>query len=274
MDLTYAHERSDQVVGHGYIETRQFWFDPNGQFLTALISVVLSDGSKTDLVGTNEDGVVMVDGNLRYPDDTFLTAGFSVDGRATIMHAHTHTRDTTHWHYLPDGSAEVSQVEWRTGEVATTQWQLSPDGAPVGDVREHVLIGDGSDGYKTIETIRQRDGTVTSTTKVVNAHGELITSETTVVHFDPNPQPPPANGRLPSRPAPGGGGGDRFGDIEPTTRAPDPNVSGGGGWIGGTGPMSGTRHITDWWFRGSTGDIRYLGSTANAKTKTARGDPD
>lgn len=264
MDLTGAHERSVQVVGNGYIETRQFWFSPSGEFVLAMVTVVLTDdGSSTNLVGTNQGGVISVDGHVRYPDDTFLIAGFSVDGRATISHARPNSNDSTHWHYTPDGYAEVSQTEHGTGSLVSTFWQVGPDGAPFGDVREYTLIA-LPDGVKEIDTLRQRDGTVTTTTKVFS-QGEVLSDETTVVHFETNPELPPADGKVPTRPSTGSGGG--AGGLEPTTRTPDPKVSSGGGWQGSGGAS--VEHITDWWYRGVGGRTLYLGSTTDAKTKEA-----
>lgn len=40
MDLTGAHERSVQIPGNGYVETRQFYFSPRGEFRGAFITVV------------------------------------------------------------------------------------------------------------------------------------------------------------------------------------------------------------------------------------------
>jgi len=71
--------------------------------------------------------------------------------------------------------------------------------------------------------------------------------------------------RGPSRPpSPGTGGG--VGPVEPTTREPHPVRPGGGGWVGGGGPVI-VEHITDWWYEDPNGTITYLGSMVNEKTK-------
>src|SRR4029450_11566658 len=193
------------------------------------------------------------------------------DGRISISYAKHHSRDTTHWTYLPDGSGEVTQTEWfpSGGGMATTYWSGAPDGTPVGDVRENVYVY-LSDGHKEVDTVRQRDGTVTTRTRVVNGQGEVVHDETTVAHFNPNPKLPPADGTEPKKPSPGSGaGGERGGGLEPTTREPDPKVTGGGGWVGGGGPPI-VEHITDWWYRTPDGRVTYLGSTVNAKTKKGK----
>lgn len=268
MDRKGLHERSVQIAGNGYVETRQFWFLPNGEFALALISVVLTDGSKTDVSVINVSGVITTSGVVQYPDDTHLSTGFSADGRIYMSYVHLNSQNSTQWSYQPDGSGEVTNTEWLPqGGVATTFWSVAPDGAPVGDVREHVYVA-LEFGHKEVDTVRQKDGTVTTRTQVFNEHGEVVRDETTVAHFNPHPEVPSAEGTGVKRPAPvTGDGGGSGGGFEPTTRQPDPRVVvSGGGWVGGGGPVI-VEHITDWWYRSPDGRVTYLGSTVNDEMK-------
>jgi hypothetical protein len=270
MDLTGAHEWSVQIPGNGYVETRRFYFNPRGEFIGAFITVVWTDGTHSTVVGSNDGGVITVNGTARYPDDTMLTAGFSVDGRATISYAKANSGDTVNWHYEADGSAKVNQTEWVTSggnihSISTTYWSVAPDGGPIGDVYEHLIVLLDDESHKEIDTTRQRDGTVTTRTRVINADGDVVSDEATTVHFDINPPQPPPEDVEPKRPAPKPGTGTG-GGFEPTTRTPDPKVVSGGGWVGGGGAPI-VEHITDWWYRAPDGRVTYLGSTVNDKTK-------
>ncbi|MGO4257917.1 hypothetical protein [Marmoricola sp. RAF53] len=266
MDLRGALERSVQIPGNGYIETRQFYFSPRGEFLGAFITVVWTDGTISRLVASNTDGVITVEGFANYPDDTLLTVGFSADGRATISYAKGNSRDTVDWYYEADGSAKVHQTAWFTSETgqrsfSQTYWSVAPDGGPFGDVYENlvVLLADG--GTQQIETTRLSDGTVTTRIRVVSADGDLVSDEETTVQVDVEPQEPPPTDSTPKRPAPRTGTGTSGGGgFEPTTRTPIPTVVNGGGWIGGGGAPK-VEHITDWWYRAPDGHVTFLGST-------------
>ena len=89
--------------------------------------------------------------------------------------------------------------------------------------------------------------------------------ETTVVQFNPNPEPP-VKGTFPNKPtpAPGTSGRPPVDVVTPTTRGPDPKITGGGGWIG-TGGRPDVEHITDWWLETPDGRVTYLGSTVKTK---------
>lgn len=224
------------------------------------------------MVGSNDGGVITVDGIALYPDDTMLTAGFSPDGRATISYAKGDSRETVHWYYEADGSAKVHQTEWVTSEggarsISQTYWSVAPDGGPYGDVYENLVVVLDDGGTKQIDTTRQRDGTVTTRTRVVNADGEVVSDDETVAHFEVDPPQPPPTDSEPKRPAPRTGTGTSTGGgFEPTTRTPQPEVVSGGGWVGGGGaPVA--ELITDWWYRAPDGRVTFLGSTMMPKTK-------
>lgn len=177
MDLTGAHERSVQIPGNGYVETRRFFFSRRGEFVGASITVVWTDGATSAVHCVNEGGVITVGGTALYPDDTWLTAGFSPDGRATISYAKASSRDSVHWYYEADGSARVHETQWvQTGghveSISETQWSVAPDGGPYGDVYQHLVVMLDDGGHKEVDTTRQRDGTVTTRTRVIDADGE------------------------------------------------------------------------------------------------------
>lgn len=268
-------ERSVQVAGDGFVETRNFFFNGAGRLWIVQIVVVWTNGTTTETSAIIDGDVFSWGGVVRYPDDkTFINASASADGHVTITWSKPpdQPRDDTSWRYTADGYAEVTHkaVGGFAGGVGIgeTDWTVDPEGRVVSDVRDHLIVVDEGPPktWKEVDTVRAKDGTVTTHTRIVNTEtGEVILDEETVVHFDPNPMPP-INGTKPTKPVPrpGTGGEPTVDVVVPTTRGPDPSITGGGGWIGIGGPPE-VEHITDWWYESPDGRVTYLGSTLKTK---------
>jgi hypothetical protein len=258
-----------QIAGNGYVESRHHFFNAAGRLTVARIDVVWSDGTMSDMLTILHQDSFEVQGSVQYPDNTRIAAQYFPDGRAHIIHSTTQTGETVVWDYQPNGSGTVEQMQFvdlgsRVGH-SVTRWSVDVDGSAVGDVWEDLDLTDSQTGEQTkVETRRAVDGTVTTRLRIWAANGDLLRDDTTTIFPHSRPEPEPPTSPMPTPPAPSGGDGSPVGVITPTTRSPDPSITGGGGWSG-PGGFPTVEHWLDWWYETTDGRIIYLGSTLKTK---------
>jgi len=269
MEREHLHAWSVQIAGNGYVESRHNFFDANGRLVSARIVVVWSDGTTSDMLTILNEDSFEVQGSVQYPDNTRIAAQYFPDGRAHIIHQTTQTSETVVWDYQPNGSGTVEQSQFldlgsRAG-TSVTRWSVDADGSVVGDVWDVLDLTDSQTGEQTkVETQRAVDGTVTTRLRIWAGNGELLRDDTTVIPPHARPEPDPPTSPMPTPPVPSGGNGSPVDVITPTTRAPDPSISGGGGWVG-PGGLPTVEHWLDWWYETNDGRVIYLGSTLKTK---------